>query len=50
MAPQKGDNEIITLIRIMNWWMDGMANRSRDKLNRLERECVNDHGKIQNRL
>jgi len=50
MAPQKGDNGIITLIHIINRQMDLMANRSGDRLDRLERECINDHGKVQSRL
>jgi len=43
-APQRGDNEIVTQLRIMNQQMDQMANEFG---NRLERKHVNYHGKVQ---
>jgi hypothetical protein len=43
MAPQRGDNEIVTQLCIMNQRMDQMANEFGD---RLERQHVNDHGKV----
>jgi len=34
MAPQRRDNEIVTQLRIMNKWMDRMATKFRDRLER----------------
>jgi hypothetical protein len=49
MATQRRDNEIVNQLRIMNQRMDQMANDFRDRLDKLERKCVNDHDGVQNR-
>jgi len=46
MTPHRGDNEIVTQLRIMNQWMVWMANEFEDRLDRLERKRVNDHGRV----
>ena len=46
MAPKREDNEIVTQLCIINQQMDWMANKFED---RFERQCVNDHGEVQNR-
>jgi hypothetical protein len=46
MAPKRGDNKIVTQLCIINQRMDWMANKFGD---RFERQCVNDHGEVQNR-
>jgi hypothetical protein len=46
MTPQRGDNEIITQVHVMNQRMDKMANEFRDRFDRLERKHVNDHSKV----
>jgi len=40
MAPKRGDNEIVTWVRIMNQRMNWMTNEFGDKLDRLERQHV----------
>jgi hypothetical protein len=44
IAPQRGYNETITQLYIMNQWMDQMATEFEDKL---ERQHINDHGMVQ---
>jgi hypothetical protein len=34
----------------MNQWMDQMTNKFGDRLDRLEKQHVNDHGRVQIRL
>ena len=47
MAPYKGDSEIITRLCIMNQQMDQITNEFGDRLDRLERQRVNDHNMVQ---
>jgi hypothetical protein len=47
MALHKGDNEIVTQLRIMNQWMNQMVKEFRDRWDTLERQHVNDHGRVQ---
>jgi hypothetical protein len=47
MAPYKGDSEIITRLCIMNQRMDQITNEFGDRLDRLERQRVNDHNMVQ---
>jgi hypothetical protein len=49
MVPQRRYNEIVNQLRIMNQRMDQMVNDFRDRLDKLERKCVNDHDGVQNR-
>jgi len=44
MSPQRGDNKIVTQIRIINQQMDWLTNKFGDKL---ERKYVNNHGRVQ---
>lgn len=46
LALQRGDNEIVTQLRIMNQRMDQMTNEFEDRLDKLERQRVNDHGMV----
>jgi len=43
MTPYRGDNEIVTELRIINQRMNQMTNEFGDRLDRLERQHVNDH-------
>jgi len=47
MVLQRGGNEIITQLCIMNHRMNRMANKFGDKLDRLENQRVNDHANVQ---
>jgi hypothetical protein len=40
MTPHRGDNEIVTQLRIMNQQMDQMANEFGGRLDRMERQHV----------
>jgi hypothetical protein len=40
MTPHRGDNEIVTQLRIMNQRMDQMANEFGGRLDRMERQHV----------
>ena len=46
MAIKRRDNEIVTQLRIMNHQIDQMTNEFGDRLDRLERQHVNDHGRV----
>jgi hypothetical protein len=41
MTPYRGDNEIVTQLRIMIQLIDQMTNKFRNRLDRLKRQYVN---------
>ena len=41
MTPHRGDNEIVTQLRIMIQLIDQMTNKFRNRLDRLKRQYVN---------
>ena len=46
ITPYRGDNKIVTYLHIMNQWMDRMINEIGDRLYKLERQHVNNHGRV----
>ena len=47
MVLQRGDNDIVTQLCNMNHRMNRIANKFGDKLDRLEKQRVNDHDNVQ---
>jgi hypothetical protein len=47
MVLQRGDNDIVTQLSNMNYRMNRIANKFGDKLDRLEKQRVNDHDNVQ---